>query len=207
MEIDKTLQVSKRDGNGKGPSGRLRAEGFVPGVYYTAKGENIPVQAPVLPLEKMFEAVGHTTVFNLEIDDHGSKNTYPVLIWQVQRHPYKKRYLHVDYYGVDLDKEVKVDVPLEFVGTAKGVKLGGLLEKYRETVRLSSKPLDMPQKVVVDVSNLDINMSINVEDLQLPENVSAVFDQSFAIVSVLLPSKDDVQEEGASAAPAEQAKA
>ena len=197
MEIDKTLQVSKRQGKGKGPSGRLRAEGYVPGVYYTAKGENIPVQAPVLPLEKMFELVGHTTVFNLEIDDQGTKTSYPVLIWKVQPHPYKKRFLHVDYYGVDLEKEVKVNVPLEFVGTPKGVKMGGVLEKYRENVLLSSKPLDMPQKIVVDVTDLDLNMSVNVEDLQLPANVTAVFDQSFAVASVVVPSSEDETEAGA----------
>ncbi len=191
MKIEKTLQVSKRAESGKGASGRLRAQGLVPGVFYTAKGENISVQAPSLPLEKIYEQVGHTTVFNLEIDDNGTKNTYPVLFWQVQSHPYKKCFLHVDYYGVDLDKEIKVDVPVEFVGTAKGVKLGGVLEKYRESVRLSSKPLDMPKKLVVDVTDMDINATINVTDLKLPDNVKAVFDQSYAVVSVVLPSKEE----------------
>ena len=196
MEIDKTLQVTKRQGMGKGPSGRLRSEGYVPGIYYTANGENIPVQAPILPLNKIYEAVGHTTVFNLEIDDQGTKTSYPVLIWHVQAHPYKKRFLHVDYYGVDLEKEVKVSVPLEFVGTPRGVNMGGLLEKYRESVLLASKPLDMPKKVVVDVTDLDLNMSVNVEDLKLPENVSAVFDQSFTVASVIIPGKDEAAAEG-----------
>ena len=130
-------------------------------------------------------------MFNLEIDDNGSKTTHPVLIWQVQHHPYKKRFLHVDYYGVDLNKEVKVDVPIELVGTAKGVKLGGILETYHETVRLSSKPLDMPKKLVIDVTDMDINTTINVTDLKLPDNVKAVFDQSYAVVGVVLPAKDD----------------
>ena len=191
MQIEKTLQVTKRYACGKGESGRIRTQGWVPGVYYTAAGENIPVQAPVLPLEKMYEAVGQTTVFNLEIDDNGTKTIHPVLIWSIQNHPYKKRMLHVDYYGVDLDKEIKVEVPIDFVGTAKGVKLGGVLEKYHEVVRLRSKPLDMPKKLVVDVSDLDINMTINVSDLKLPENVSAVYDQNFAVVSVVVPAKED----------------
>ena len=112
-----------------------------------------------------------------------------MLIWQVQRHPYKNLFLHIDYYGVDLDKEVKVDVPLEFVGTAKGVKLGGIQETYRESVRLESKPLDMPKKIVIDVSDMNIGDSINVADLQLPPNVSAVYDQNFAVVSILAKDK------------------
>ncbi|MBQ7456651.1 MAG: 50S ribosomal protein L25/general stress protein Ctc [Desulfovibrio sp.] len=197
MEIEKVLNVTKRTGAGKGSCGRLRAQGLVPGVFYTAKGENILVQAQALPLEKIYESVGKTSVFNLAIDDNGTTETHPVLIWQVQNHPYKKRFLHVDYYGVDLEKEVKVDVPVEFVGTAKGVKLGGLLEKYHESLRLMSKPLDMPNKIVIDVSDMDINDTINVADIKLPDNVSAVFDQNFAVVSVVVPAKDDEQEAGA----------
>ena len=194
MNIEKTLQVQKRDGHGKGASGRLRSRDLIPGVFYTASGENISVQAPTLPLEKLYEEVGRTTVFNLEIDDNGHKTTHPVLIWQMQRHPYKKRFMHIDFYGVDLQKEIKVDVPIEFVGVARGVKMGGVLETYRETVRLSSKPLEMPQKINVDISEMDINTTIDVENLQLPPNVKAVYDQNFAIVSVVLPTKDDGQE-------------
>lgn len=196
MSIEKTLNVQKRDARGKGANGRLRSRDLVPGVFYTATGENIMVQAPTLPLEKLYESVGHTTVFNLEIENNGTSEVHPVLIWQVQRHPYKNCFLHIDYYGVDLNKEVKVDVPLEFVGVAKGTKLGGVLETYRENVRLASKPMDMPQKVVVDVTDMNIGDTISVADLKLPENVTAVHDRNFAIVSVLAKSKDDVAEEG-----------
>lgn len=132
MSIEKTLSVQKREGCGKGPAGRLRAQKLIPGVFYTAKGENVAVQAPALPLEKLFEEVGRTTVFNLEIDDNGQKNVHPVMFWQVQSHPYKKAFTHVDFYGVDLNKTVTVEVPLEIVGVSRGVKLGGILEIYRE---------------------------------------------------------------------------
>lgn len=194
--IDKKLTVRKREERGKCASGRLRTKDLVPGVFYTGKGENILVQAPELPLEKMYENVGHTTVFNLEIESDEGKTVHPVLIWQVQRHPYKKHFTHIDYYGVDLDKEIKVEVPLEFTGVAPGVKLGGVMETYREEVRLASKPLDMPQKVVVDVSKMNIGDTINVGDLQLPPNVHSVFDHNYAIVSVLAKGKDEVAEEG-----------
>lgn len=201
--IDKTLTVQKREGRGKGASGRLRAKDLIPGVFYTASGENILVQAPELPLEKMYEKVGRTTVFNLEIESEDGKTVHPVLIWQVQRHPYKKRFTHIDYYGVDLDKEIKVVVPLEFTGVAPGVKLGGVMEIYREDVRLSGKPLDIPQKVVVDVSKLNIGDNVNVGDLALPPNVHSVYDRNYAIVSVLAKGKADAaEEEEAAAAPA-----
>lgn len=197
MQIDKTLTVQKRDKHGKGAAGRIRSKDMVPGIFYTKSGENIMVQTPVLPLEKIFDQVGHTGVFNLEIESDKGSSTHPVLIWQVQRHPYKKAFLHIDFYGVDLDAEVKVDVPVEYVGTARGVKLGGVLETYRESIRLGSKPLDMPQKITVDVSSLNIGDTISVADLQLPPNVRAVYDHDYAVVSVLTKSKDeDIIEEG-----------
>ncbi|GAB1253397.1 MULTISPECIES: 50S ribosomal protein L25/general stress protein Ctc [Desulfovibrio] len=196
MNIEKTLSVQKREGYGKGPSGRLRAQKLIPGVFYTPKGENISVQAPALPLQKIYEEMGHTTVFNLEIEENGQKTAYPVLIWQVQFHPYKRAFTHIDFYGVDLDKEVTVDVPVEFVGTSRGVKLGGVLETYREMVRLTSKPLNMPQKITVDVTDMGINDTISVGDLKLPENVRAEFDQNYALVTVISKSKDDAEEEG-----------
>ena len=199
MSIEKTLSVQKREGCGKGPAGRLRAQKLIPGVFYTAKGENVAVQAPALPLEKLFEEVGRTTVFNLEIDDNGQKNVHPVMFWQVQSHPYTKAFTHVDFYGVDLNKTVTVEVPLEIVGVSRGVKLGGILEIYREVIPLQSKPLNMPKKIVVDVSEMDINDTVNVADLKLPEGVAAVFDQNFAVVSVLAKAKDDAAADEAEA--------
>ena len=121
MAIEKTLCAQKREGAGKGVAHRLRAQSLVPGVFYNRKGENINVQVPSLPLEQLYFEIGNTTVFNLEIDDNGKKTTYPCFFWDVQKHPYKKRFTHIDYYGVDLDQEITVDVPVEFTGTAKGM--------------------------------------------------------------------------------------
>ena len=189
MTIEKTLCAQKREGSGKGASHRLRAEGLVPGVFYNNKGDNILVGVPAKELEMLYFEIGDTTVFNLEIDDNGTKTTYPALVWEVQRHPYKNQYTHIDFYGVDLEKEITVEVPLEFVGVSKGVKLGGILETYREVVRLSSRPLDMPKKITIDVTDMDINSSVTIETLPLPANVSAVFDQNYALVSIIDKSK------------------
>lgn len=195
--IEKTLTVKKRDGLGKGPNRRLRCEKLVPGVYYTAAGENIPVQAEALPLQKMYDEMGRTTVFNLEIDDNGKKMVHPVLVWQVQYHPFKKEFKHIDFFGVDLQKKVKISVPVEFVGTSRGVKAGGKLETYREKLLLISKPLDMPKKIVIDISAMDINTTIAVADVVLPAGVAADYSNNFAIVSVLSKTAEDTAADAA----------
>ena len=127
----KVLSVQKRAGLGKGANRRARQEELIPGVFYTAKGENLPVQMSVRSFAKLFSQVGRTTVFNLEIEGDG---THPVLIWATQRDPITSRFTHIDFYGVDLDKPVKITVPVEFTGVARGTKVGGKLETYREQI-------------------------------------------------------------------------
>ena len=183
----KVLNAQKRDTSGKGFNRRLRQEGVIPGVFYTGQGGNIYVQMPAAPLNKLFGEVGRTTVFNLEIAEGGKTSLHPVLIWDVQRHPVKNRITHVDFYGVDLDKPVKITVPIEFTGVARGTKVGGVLETYREQVQLVAKPLDMPAKIVLDITSLDLGKTIQVADLELPEGVKAAYDVNYAIVSVLMP--------------------
>ena len=188
----KVLTVQKRAGLGKGANRRSRQEELVPGVFYTANGENVAVQVAARALAKIFSQVGRTTVFNLDIEGEG---THPVLIWETQRDPIKSTFTHIDFYGVDLDKPVKITVPVEYVGVARGTKVGGKLETYREQIQLMAKPLDMPAKVTIDISGMDLGTTIQIADVQLPEGVKAAYDSNYALVSVLMPGGDDAAAE------------
>ena len=179
----KVLSVQKRAGLGKGANRRARQEELIPGVFYTAKGENLPVQMSVRSFAKLFSQVGRTTVFNLEIEGDG---THPVLIWATQRDPITSRFTHIDFYGVDLDKPVKITVPVEFTGVARGTKVGGKLETYREQIQLMAKPLDMPAKVTIDISGMDVGTTIQIADVKLPEGVRAIAPETpIATVTVI----------------------
>lgn len=181
-----TLAAQKREATGKGVARRLRASGQVPAVFYNIKGESTPIQVSERDLLKVYGQVKRTAIFNIEISDGDNKTTSPALIWDVDYYPAKNKIQHVDVFGVDLNKEIKIRVPLEFTGVAKGTKVGGKLEVYRELVTLIGKPLVLPQKVAVEISNLAINDMIRVADLQLPEGVRADYDNNFAIVAVTL---------------------
>ena len=183
----KTLSVQKRTAFGKGANRRLRTESLVPGVYYTADGQNIPVQMPELPLVKMYEQVGRTNVFNIEIEDEtGAKTLHPVFVWDAQYNPVKSTFTHVDFLGVDLDKEIKVKVQVEYAGTPKGVKVGGTMETYRDEVVLAAKPADMPRKLVLDISGMEIGQTIRVSNMPLPEGVRPVYKSDYTMVSVFM---------------------
>ena len=193
MSTRLTLAAELREKTGKNANRQLRASGVTPAVFYSAKGENKAVQVNEAALMKLYGTAGRTTVFNLEVAENGKKNVYPCLIWDVEYYPTKNRFQHVDFYGVDLDKELKVRVPLEFVGVAKGTKLGGQLEVYREQIQILSKPDFLPKKVVVDISDLDIGQGLRVADLAMPEGVHASYDINYAILTVTAPgaAKDE----------------
>ncbi|MBQ4615876.1 MAG: 50S ribosomal protein L25/general stress protein Ctc [Mailhella sp.] len=183
----KTLSVQKRTAFGKGANRRLRAEALVPGVYYTADGQNIPVQMAALPLAKMYEQMGRTNVFQIEVEDeNGAKTLHPVFVWDAQYSPVKSTFTHVDFLGVDLDKEIKIKVQVEYAGTPKGCKVGGTMETYRDEVVLAAKPADMPRKLVIDVTGMEIGQTIRVSNMPLPEGVRPVFKSDFTMVSVFM---------------------
>lgn len=191
-----TLTVQRRTATGKGVNRRLRAKGIIPAVFYISGGESMPVQVAEAPLRKIYETVGRTAVFNVEVEDNDKKITAPALLWDIEFHPTKNRFLHVDLFGVDLKKDVKIRIPLEFTGTAKGTKLGGILEPSMEFLDLIGKPLDIPSTVTVDVTGLDLGEILRVCDLALPEGVRAAANASTPVIAVGAKSsgKEDSEE-------------
>jgi len=193
MTAMKTLSVQKRENLGKGPNRRLRAEQMIPCVFYDGQGQNVALQVPAKNLYKLYDEVGRTTVFNIEYDENGKKVARSVLLWSVQYHPVKRGFTHIDFYGVDLDKEVKLVVPLDFVGVPKGTKLGGHLETYRERIAVKGKPLSIPSRVQVDISNLDVNDVLSVADLKLPEGIHAAMAANYAVVAVVMHEASETE--------------
>ncbi len=181
-----SLSVESRAETGKGANRRLREENMVPGVYYNSEGENIQITADSKALRKVLQKAGKSRLVNLTINDDAAR---PTLIWKVQRHPFKNEFIHVDFYGVDMNKEITVSIRVEVKGRAKGVVQGGKLELYHERINVTCLPNLIPEKVVLDVTPLAINAFIGIKDIELPEGVSAVFTDNFAVVGVLLPKR------------------
>ena len=191
------LQASVRVKTGKNANRQLRASGAVPAILYTAQGENVILKVSEAPLMRLYETIGRTSVFDLEVDDNGKKTSYPCLIWDVEYHPTRNSFLHLDFYGVDLDRELKIRVPLEFVGTPKGAKIGGVVETYREHIDVLSKPTTLPKKIVVDITELEIGQGLRVADLIMPEGVRANYDDNYAIISVIAPGSEEKEDASA----------
>ena len=180
-----TFKVQARTDGGKGANRRLREGGVVPGVFYSTSGENIPVQVENTALQKLAETVGRTVIFNLEVEGCEKPISHESIIWSYQHHPYKKIPQHFDLLGVDPNKEIKLDVPLEYVGVAKGTKVGGRLEVYHKIMTIITKPADLPAKISIDVSDLDIGQDLRSGDIKLPEGVKRYSKANYAVVGVV----------------------
>ena len=179
-----SLQLTPREERGKGPCSRLRSNGLVPGVFYNSKGENISFTVDNLALGKAFEKVRYSKMIELQIELDGQLQKRNALFKKLVKHPVKRRYDHVDFIGIDLDKEVQVTVPVETIGRAKGVVLGGMLEILQERVMVRCLPTMIPDSVVVDVTELEINGKVLVDQLVLPEGVKAVFDRNYVVLAI-----------------------
>jgi large subunit ribosomal protein L25 len=179
-----SLQLTPREERGKGPCSRMRSNGLVPGVFYNSKGENISFSVDNLALGKAFEKVRYSKMIELRIEVDGEVQKRNALFQKLVKHPVKRRYDHVDFIGIDLDKEVQVTIPVETVGRAKGVVLGGKLEILQERVMVRCLPTVIPDSIVVDVTELEIGGKVFVDQLPLPEGVKAVFDRNYLVVAI-----------------------
>ncbi len=198
-----SLSVEKRQVGGKCVNKRLRLGKMIPGIYYNAKGDNIPVVVNELPLSKLYEKAGSSTMFNLLIQEGGSVDERPSLIWKVHHHPVKNKILHVDFFGVQMDVEMRLTVPFLLQGTPKGIKEGGILELFRDNLEIVCLPKDIPHSIIVDVSGLSVNESIRISDLKLPEGVRTASDENYAVAGVVVPQAEKAPaaaEEGAATA-------
>lgn len=202
------LEVSVRDQTGKGAARKARTAGQVPAVLYGTGIETISLQIEAQRLQKVLSAGA-----NVLVDLKGPKEVKNklVLLKEVQCDPVSQRPLHCDFYAVDTSKQITVDVPLHFVGRAKGSEMGGILEPLVRELAVRCLPLAIPEAMKVDVTELEIGQSVHLSDLTLPDGVEAVDEPTLSIVHVTAPRVEEepteVEEELAvgeeEAAPAE----
>jgi large subunit ribosomal protein L25 len=186
-----TLKVSQRDIFGSRATRRLRREGLVPGVVYGQGGEARPFQVSARELRVLLSE-GHT-LLDLELD--GSK-AVPVVIKEQQQHPVRGDVLHLDCLEVRLDEEIQAEVAVELEGAdqAPGVREGGVLEHVTREITVEALPTAIPEQITVDVSEMDINDTINLAAVAMPSGVKLMADEPEEItIATLSPPR--VEEE------------
>lgn len=161
----------------------LRAQGKVPGIYYGHGKKNIPLTLTELALRPLYRTSA-TNVINLKLND-GSSHT--CILRDIQFDPVTDRPIHFDLFGLNENEELMIEVPVIIKGTAKGVKDGGTLQHVLHRVKVSCLPKFIPDHIEVNVESLEINKSIHVRDLSIP-NVKILENENSTVVAVVPPT-------------------
>lgn len=186
----------------------LRKLGQIPGVVYGNNTENTQIQCEEVALMKAFVKAGESTLVDLDI---GGKKM-PVLFHVVDFDPVSDRMNHVDFYAVDMKKEVEAEIPFAFEGESPAVKEGAILVKAMDGVTVRCLPANLPHNIPVELSKLvEMGSSLTLRDISVPEGVEIVSDMDAVIVIAQEP-RVEVEEapvvaEGAAAEGAEGAAA
>jgi large subunit ribosomal protein L25 len=198
-----TLSATLRSESGKGAARALRRAGSVPAVIYGHKREPMSLTVSTRELERLLERVAATTVVELSIDGKVSRT----LIREVQKHPFKKQLVHVDFQELVAGERITVKLPLVVVGTSIGVRsFAGILDQTMREIEISVDPSSIPNHIDVDVSALNIGDSIHVRDIAVPAGVTVLTDSDASVVVVAAPkvnATDAASDAAAAAAAAE----
>ncbi|UCC43643.1 MAG: 50S ribosomal protein L25/general stress protein Ctc [Candidatus Zixiibacteriota bacterium] len=191
-----SLAAQPRTEAGKGAARRARMEGFIPGVVYGPEIEPLSIAVKEKDFRAAMRGSVGTAIINLDVGGKANK----VILRDIQRDPITSRVMHVDFHAVSMNKEINVSVPVNFVGTPRGVKTdGGIMQITMHELEISCLPANIPDQLDINVEDLGIGESIHVRDVTMP-NTRILSQQQRTIVVIAAPTvikAEEVAEEEA----------
>lgn len=190
--------ADRREQFGKNSNRRLRAQGQIPAVMYGHATESVEVSVNPKDLDRILHSeTGRNTIFALEVGGEAQD----VLIKDYQLDPIKGYLLHADFQVVAMDEQMIFEVPVQVVGTSKGVIEGGILDTVMREIQLECLPGNVPDNILVEVSELEIGDSIRVGELNIDTSqLSVLSEPDLVVVTVGAPKVEEepeIEEEGA----------
>lgn len=193
------LNAAPRTATRRGPSKRLRSQGKIPAVIYGRKTEPQPLEIVTKELENILH---HSASENILLDLNVTGDTRPkrlALVQEVQHHPLSRTILHIDLHEVSPEEKVTVTVPVESTGEPVGVRVGGgILEHVLFKIKVRALPKDLPEVLLIDVSNLELGKAIHIGEITPPEGVEVLGESKRVVLACAAPK---AEEAAAAAAP------
>jgi large subunit ribosomal protein L25 len=188
--MEATLDVIRRDGLGRGESGRLRRAGRIPAVLYGGANDAESLSVDPKELSRILHSQsGVNTLIGLKLEGAAATR---VLVKAYQLDPVTHKLLHADFYRVAMDKKLRVTVPVHLTGEAKGVKAqGGVVDFVHREVVIECLPANIPEHITVDVTELMLHDGVRVRDLPPVDAWTALSDADMLIVHVISPKVEE----------------
>ncbi|MCF8241156.1 MAG: 50S ribosomal protein L25 [Melioribacteraceae bacterium] len=180
------LEAKKREVSTKGAVNQLRRDGFVPGVFYIKDQDPILISVEENDINPLV-FTSETHIVDLKVDDN---EPLKCIVKAIQFDPLTDKVIHFDLLGLTVGEELELQVPVNFIGTMKGVKNGGQPVYSLHKIAVSCLPRDIPQHLEIDVSDLDIGDSIHVRDLKY-DNISLISSEDSLVVYCAAPRTEE----------------
>jgi len=187
------LKAEKRQSTGKGESRSLRREGRIPAVLYGPDAQSVSFSINEHEFTTLLKNAQSSQQL-IKIDT-GDGEQQAVMIKELQTKPVTEEILHIDFYKVDMNRKIRVRVPIIVKGKSIGVELGGILQIVRRKLEVLCLPLEIPESIEIDITDLNVGDSVHVEDISLQGDVEIPADVNFTVLTVLAPKKEEVVEE------------
>ena len=188
-----TVQAEEREQLGKGANRRLRAQGKLPAVLYGHGVESVAVSVELRDVDHILRSeTGHNTIFKLAL----GKSSNDVLIKDYQLDPIQGTLVHADFQTVAMDEKMTFMVPIQLQGTSLGVVAGGVMDLVLREIELECFPADVPDHILVDVTDLEIGDAIRVEALHFDKSKAELLsDPALVVLTVVPPHVEKEPEE------------
>ena len=189
------LKTNIRTTTGNGPARKLRQKGLIPAVLYGPGTESVLLSVNIRDIDMILKKgrIGQV-LLKLFIPNNGETFTKTVMVKELQLHPVSRNFLHIDFYEVAMDRKIMVNVPVTTTGKAKGVETGGILQIVRRELEVQCFPLDVPESIEIDITDLDVGDSIHVGDIALQREIEFLGEENFTVVTVVSPKMEEEEE-------------
>jgi len=184
------ISAETRKERGKGPARKLRGKGTIPAVLYGRDVEPVALSISSKDWRMLETKARMNAVIKMEVRDGASRQERPVMIKDVQKEPVANTVLHVDFLQISMERAVQVEVPIHLVGQPVGFVKGGVVEQHLRTAMIESLPGQIPEKIDVDISNLDIGDSIHIHEISIP-GIKLLDPPDVAVVGLTPPEAEE----------------
>ena len=187
------INANIRTATGNGPARVLRREGRIPAILYGTATDPVLLSVDTKELEQAFkQTASGQALINLVVHD-SEMYTKSVIVKELQTHPTSEALLHADFYEIDMDRKITLNVPVLPVGISKGVEEGGLLQSIRRELEITCLPNQIPAAIEVDITELEIGDVLHVKSIPLPEGVELQAETDFTVLTVV-SAKVEIEE-------------
>ncbi len=182
------LKAKRRSTLGKRSTKSLRREGNIPAVIYSKGNEAVPLELNPKDVKAAFATdAGRNTLIDMEIEGEDNKEHKLSILRDMQMDYLTNTALHLDFLELDMNDKIEVKVPIVFIGRAQGVKEGGILEEMIREISVVCVPADIPDNIEHDVTELGLEMGVQIKDLALPDGVESVGNPEDTVAMVHVP--------------------